>query len=177
MTEQPVPPPAHPICPWCSVELPSAATTDCPSCGAILVGEPETAVPGVTAIDAEAIVRNARAPVPERRSRLLGWITGDEGSDAETPAPPGSLEPPPPAVRREMLRMELEAEVAELQAEVGALASEARDAGLEEAQDLEAVADDAAVLLAEVTAGSDGEAPAPTAGAEAEHETGQQPAP
>jgi hypothetical protein len=175
MTEQPASSPARPICPWCSTELPSAAVTDCPSCGAILVGEPEAAVPGVTAIDAEAIVRNARTPVPERRSRLLGWITGDDGPDTAPPAPPGSLEPPPPAVRREMLRMELEAEVAELQAEVGALASEARDAGLEEAQDLEAVADDAAALLEEITAG-DAPPPTPTP-ATTEAEAEERPAP
>jgi hypothetical protein len=166
VTESTAPQTSRPICPWCSAELRTGTEAICPSCGATLVGEgpTEAAVPGVTAIDAEAIVRGARSPVPERRSRLLGWITGEEAGEPETPAAPGSLEPPPPEVRREMLRMELEAEVAELQAEVGALAAEARDAGLdEEEQALEAVADDAAELKEDVAAGD--EDVAPTAGA------------
>jgi len=53
----------------------------------------------------------------------MSWISGDYEVD-EKPAPPGSLAPPPPAVRREMLRLELEAQVANLQAEAGAMAAE-----------------------------------------------------
>ena len=175
MTEPSAPSPARPVCPWCSAELSSTTATECSSCGATLIGEPESAVPGVTAIDAEAIIRNARTAVPERRSRLLGWITGDDGPEVETPAQPGSLDPPPPAVRREMLRMELEAEVAELQAEVGAMASEAREAGLEDdEQELEAVVDDAAELRDDVSVGD--EPIAPTAASTAT-EAGEQPAP
>ncbi len=162
-------PTARPICPWCSAELPSNQESTCPSCGATLIGETEAAVPGVTAIDAEAIVRGARGATPERRSRLLTWITGEDDAELETPAAPGSLDPPPPEVRREMLRMELEAVVADLQAEVGALASEAREVGDEEdEQALEAVADQAAELREEVAAADADVAPtaAPTAEAE-----------
>ena len=112
-------------CPWCSAELPSASAEKCPSCGAMLIGETEAALPGVTAIDADAIIRNARAPTPQRRSRLLSWISGEDGGEEEAPAPPGSLAPPPPEVRREMLRLELEAEVANLQAEADSIVSEA----------------------------------------------------
>jgi hypothetical protein len=54
----------------------------------------------------------------------MSWISGEYSED-EKPAPPGSLSPPPPAVRREMLRLELEARVANLQAEAGAIAAEA----------------------------------------------------
>lgn len=179
MTESAAPQPAgphpttpesvRPICPWCSADLPSRQEVTCPSCGATLVGEVEAAVPGVTAIDAEAIVRGARSAAPERRSRLLTWITGEEGAEDETPAAPGSLDPPPPEVRREMLRMELEAVVADLQAEAGALASDAREAGLEEdGQQLEAVADDAAELREAIAAGDVDVAPtaSPTAAEE-----------
>ena len=149
-----------PRCMWCSAVLPAPDVATCPSCGAALIEETDTQVPGVTAIDAEAIVRGARTGVPERRNRLLGWITGDDVGEDETPAAPGSLEPPPPEVRREMLRMEIEAEVADLQAEVGALAAEAREAGLEEdEQALEAVADDVAELRDEVAAGDADHAP------------------
>jgi hypothetical protein len=115
--------PAH--CPWCSAELPSEATEHCPSCGATLVGEAEAALPGVTAIDPEAIVRNARMPTTPRRSRLLSWFGGEDTEPDESPAPPGSLAPPPPDVRREILRLELEAEVANLQAEADSITAEA----------------------------------------------------
>jgi hypothetical protein len=113
-----------PRCMWCSAELPSDHETICSSCGATLIGETDSQVPGVTAIDAEAILKAGRAPKPRQRSRLMSWISGDYEVDEEH-APPGSLSPPPPAVRREMLRLELEAQVANLQAEAGAIASEA----------------------------------------------------
>jgi hypothetical protein len=111
-------------CPWCSAELSGAASPSCPSCGATLV-EPDASVPGVNAIDAEAVSRSARLATPVRRSRLLSWITGEDDSEEEVPAPPGSLAPPPPEVRREMARLELQAEYANLQAEAESIVSEA----------------------------------------------------
>src|ERR671923_1718976 len=99
---QPAGGPAH--CPWCSAQLPSDAVEQCPSCGATLHGETEAALPGVTAIDADAIVRNARMPSSPRRNRLLSWLGGEDTTPDEAPAPPGSLAPPPPNVRREILR-------------------------------------------------------------------------
>src|SRR5919197_2875180 len=108
-------------CPWCSAPLPSSSEERCPSCGATLVGENESSLPGVTAIDAEAIVRNARSTSGPKRSRLLSWISGEDTETDEAPAPPGSLAPPPPDVRREILRLELEAEVANLQAEADSI--------------------------------------------------------
>jgi hypothetical protein len=113
-----------PRCMWCSAPLPSENETTCPSCGATLIEEGDRQVPGVTAIDAEAIVRGARLTKPKSRSRLMSWISG-EYQEEEKPAPPGSLAPPPLEVRREMLRLELAAEVANLQAEAGAVAAEA----------------------------------------------------
>jgi hypothetical protein len=114
-----------PRCTWCSAELPSNHETICPSCGATLIGDGETQVPGLTAIDADAILRNARAVKAKPRSRLMSWISGDYDNDAEGLAPPGSLAPPPAAVRREMLRLELAAQVANAQAEVEAMAADA----------------------------------------------------
>lgn len=129
-----------PRCTWCSAELPSDHEATCPSCGATLLGDGDAAVPGLTAIDAEAILRNARAAKAKPRSRLLGWISGEydeEGTSGAAPAP-GSLAPPPVEVRREMLRLELEAQVANAQAEVESLAV---DAAIEEgATSLEALA-------------------------------------
>jgi hypothetical protein len=79
----------------------------------------------VTAIDAEAIVRNAHASSASRRSRLLSWFGGEDTEPDEVPAPPGSLAPPPPDVRREILRLELEADIANLQAEADSITAEA----------------------------------------------------
>jgi len=135
MTENDVQP-AGPACPWCSAALPSADVSTCPSCGATLIGESDTALPG------------SRPSIPRRSSGAPGPPRpGDEGDDEEAPATPGSLAPPPPEVQREMLRMELEAEVLDLQAEAEALAAAAREEGLsEDEQALQAVADDAAAV-------------------------------
>ena len=122
-----------PRCTWCSAELPSNHETICPSCGATLLGDGETQVPGLTAIDAEAILRNARATKTKPRSRLMSWISGEYDEGGEEVAPPGSLAPPPAAVRREILRLELEAQVANAQAEVEAMVA---DAALEEGADM-----------------------------------------
>ncbi|MEO5939655.1 MAG: hypothetical protein ABIZ72_02025, partial [Candidatus Limnocylindrales bacterium] len=124
-----------PRCNWCSAPLPSDHETVCPSCGATLLGDGDTtSVPGLTAIDAEAILRNARAAKAKPRSRLLGWISGEYDDEASaTSAAPGSLAPPPADVRREMLRLELEAQVANAQAEVESMAA---DAAVEEGRSL-----------------------------------------
>jgi hypothetical protein len=111
------------ICPWCSAPLSSVASV-CPSCGANLTADEEPVLPGVTAIDPEA-ARGARKPAG--RNRLLSWINGEY--DAEAAGPPveetGALAPPDADVQREILRLEIEAEVANLQAEAGARYAEA----------------------------------------------------
>ena len=112
-----------PRCMWCSAQLPSDSEVTCPSCGATLIGEGESLVPGVTAIDSQAIVRSATATKTKSRSRLMSWLSGDY-DEGEKPAPPGSVSLPSLEVRREMLRLELEAEVAHLQAEAESIASE-----------------------------------------------------
>src|SRR4051794_26022278 len=116
---------AAPRCNWCSAPLPSDHEVTCPSCGATLLGDGDTSVPGLTAIDAEAILRNARAAKAKPRSRLLGWISGDyDEGRVKVDATPGSLAPPPAEVRREILRLEIEAQLANAQAEVGAMAAD-----------------------------------------------------
>ncbi|HEX2755128.1 MAG TPA: hypothetical protein VHM48_06675 [Candidatus Limnocylindrales bacterium] len=113
-----------PRCNWCSALLPSDHEEVCPSCGATLIGDGDTSVPGLTAIDAEAILRGARAAKTKPRGGLLGWISGDSDDGGEASASPGSLAPPPAEVRREMLRLELEAQVANAQAEVESMAAD-----------------------------------------------------
>jgi len=111
-------------CPWCSAKLPDPAVERCPSCGAALtaVADAPTDIKGVTTLDTEAIIR-ARSEVsrPQRSNRLLSFITGEVPVDTSTPANPEVFAPPPSDVRREMLRLQLEAERADLAAETVAL--------------------------------------------------------
>jgi hypothetical protein len=144
------------VCPWCSANY-TGDRENCPSCGAALAVDPatESALPGLTAIDAAAIVR-AKTPVPRQRSRLLSWISGDYPDEVSSTAEAGALAPPDPDVRREMLRLELEAEVANLQAEADALIAEATVEGRaptatpEDAAAAEAVVADLSEVAAEL---------------------------
>ncbi len=120
--------PAAPRCPWCSAELPAGDVKTCPSCKANLAGETEAQLPGLTALDLERLAfRKATSP---KKSRLMSWISGDSDYEDATapPAQPGSLEPPPFEVRREMLRIEMAALIADLTAEAGAMAADEADA-------------------------------------------------
>ena len=111
-----------PRCPWCSAQLPAGSPEACPSCGAILTSpsgaEPEIA--GVTSLDPIAIMAG-KADAPRSRNRLMSFITGEAPGEGDAAANLGSLAPPDEAVRREMLRLEIEAEKADLEAESVAL--------------------------------------------------------
>ena len=135
------------ICPWCSAEVP-AGRAACPACGANLVETGESAVPGLTAIDAEAVLRNVRATVaPPRRNRILSLITGEIADEDLAPSgSPTALAPPAPEVRREMLRMEIAAELSNLNAEADAIAAdEAVDGGSADGTSQVSSTNDAAV--------------------------------
>jgi hypothetical protein len=89
----------------------------------MLIAAPDTAgdIKGVTTLDTEAILR-ARSDLSRPRSnRLLSFITGEAPIDNDSVASPESLAEPSVAVRREMLRLQLEAEQADLAAETVAL--------------------------------------------------------
>jgi hypothetical protein len=113
------------VCPWCSAEVPAGRHT-CPACGANLVEAGESTVPGLTAIDPAAVLRNVRTTgAAPRRSRILSLITGEEPDDlGATTGSPAALAPPPPDVRREMLRMEIAAEISNLTAEADSIAAD-----------------------------------------------------
>ncbi len=116
--------PGDTVCPWCSAAI-TPTTAICPSCGAILISHDEKEVPGLTAVDL-AVLRGEKKATPSR-NRLLSWISGDypdEGA-AQAASDPGALAPPEPEVQREILRLQLEADVANLQAETDSLLSEA----------------------------------------------------
>jgi hypothetical protein len=114
------------VCSWCSAEIAEGAT-ECPSCGANLVPDGDPNVPGVTAVDAASIIRSKSTSQP--RSRLLSWISGEYQTDVPSKAEQQAIAPPDLEVRREILRLELEAEVANLQAEADALRAEAAAEG------------------------------------------------
>jgi hypothetical protein len=111
-------------CPWCSAVLPADAGDTCPACHATLASTGEPNVPGVTALDVEKIA--LRRSGPPKKSRLMSWISGEvdyEGARGPL-ATPASLAPPALEVRQEMIRLELEAHMANLTAEAEALAAE-----------------------------------------------------
>jgi hypothetical protein len=121
----PLPPPAAPglRCPWCSTPVESLEDATCVACGAALHGDSTVEIPGVTAIDS---AHASRATAPRKPRRTFGslFVGGDDGipppSQAELPA----LAMPDPEVRREMLRLQLDAELADLTARAAALAAE-----------------------------------------------------
>jgi hypothetical protein len=164
---------ASPRCPWCSAPLPPGDHESCPSCSATL-NNPAGAEPdikGVTTLDPMAIIQ-ARAEVARPRSRILSFITGEAPGETATASNPESLAPPDLAVRREMRRLEIEAERADLEAETVALKTDVvvemgiplsqlggADADLAEAA---MPADEAAEVAAELAAEDAAQAGAPS---------------
>jgi hypothetical protein len=151
-------------CPWCSAVLPDPAADKCPSCGAQLIhaSGAEPSVPGVTALDAEAILR-ARSEAGRSRGGLLGFLTGRDLPEPSGPESPDSLAPPEDAVRREMLRLRFEAEQADAVAESVALKSDVlAERGIHLDQ-LNGPASAVEAAAADETASADSESSAPDA--------------
>jgi hypothetical protein len=113
-------------CPWCSVLLPAPGAEKCPSCGAALTAVPDSPaeIKGVTTLDTEAILRARSELSRPRGNRLLSFITGEIPVDTSTPAAAEVFAPPPEDVRREMLRLQMDAQRADLVAETVALKSD-----------------------------------------------------
>src|SRR6266480_4958399 len=91
------------VCPWCSASY-MGEPENCPSCGATLTGDAaaDPALPGLTAIDAAAIVR-AKEPVARPRIFLLSWLSGDYPALVASPALFGALALPDVGVRIEIM--------------------------------------------------------------------------
>jgi len=115
--------PSESICPWCSATVVPGSPT-CASCGAILESDEDRDLPGLTAVDPAGLRPESK---PATRNRLLSWISGEYPDDAraESASEAQALAPPDAEVQREILRLELEAEVANLEAERDSLLSEA----------------------------------------------------
>ena len=99
-------------CPWCSATVPVAVAT-CPSCGAALRDAADGDIAGVTRIDPGAVLRTKRI----KRSGLAAWLVGERESEEVAT---GKVEAPSDEVRKEMLRLELAAIDAELDAKAAA---------------------------------------------------------
>jgi hypothetical protein len=91
------------ICPWCSTPIPAEATA-CPKCGALVEGAPATDLPGLTTVDPEASL----GPQPGALPNPLSWLQVGGDSPLTNEA---AVQPPSDAVRLEMRKMELEAEI------------------------------------------------------------------
>lgn len=105
-------------CPWCSSPLDDTSVPTCPSCGAALQAQVEGDLPGVTEVDAMALAAQRRARGGGVRA-LIGLTDEDTAG-----SPAGSLpEPPSEDVRREMLRLRIDALEAEIEAQTAALAA------------------------------------------------------
>ena len=164
-------------CPWCSAALPTTDLEECPSCKATLAstGTGEAALPGVTAIDHEALLRTNREPRPQR-NRILSWLSGEYVDESEAPIQPEAVAPPDLAVRREILRLEIEAEIADKQAEADSILADAAVEGrtipgLEADETIEgeaAAAGDTADEVAEPVLAAQAEAVPPDASEEKE---------
>ena len=111
-----------PRCPWCSAILDPVGAARCPSCNAQLREETTAEVPGVTSVDLDAVLGSRKAP--PRQSGLMGWLSGSYQEPAAPPEAAREISPPDEEVRREMLRMEIEAIEARMEAERGELAAE-----------------------------------------------------
>ena len=81
------------ICPWCSTPIPAEAAA-CPKCGAAVEGVTAREIPGVTVRDPGAS------------------LFADEGLIPAAPITEEAILPPSEAVRLEMRKMQLEAEIA-----------------------------------------------------------------
>ena len=106
------------ICPWCSAAVPIDASK-CPSCGAALRDAADGDVAGVTQVNVAATSRLARMKPP---GRIAMWLGAERTTD--NPALAGKIEPPSEEVRKEMLRLELEAIEAEIAAKNAQLEAE-----------------------------------------------------
>jgi hypothetical protein len=96
-------------CPWCSAKVSASAAT-CPSCGASLREATEGDILGVTQIDPAAVSRASRV----KPGRIATWLGADNPDEASSLG--GHVEPPSKEVREEMLRLELAAIDAEIEA-------------------------------------------------------------
>ena len=93
-------------CPWCSTSIPAGASV-CPKCGAAVEGAIAPEIPGVTVVDPKATLGFDEGRIPDviDPKVWLGTGYGERVTNEE------AILPPSEAVRLEMRKMELEAQI------------------------------------------------------------------
>ena len=94
------------ICPWCSTPIPAGASA-CPRCHATVEGAIAPEIVGVTVPDPKATLGFDEGSVPDAIDPKAWLKAGHEGREFNEEA----LLPPSEAVRLEMRKMELEAQI------------------------------------------------------------------
>jgi hypothetical protein len=123
------------ICPWCSTSVPAGVST-CPKCHATVEGAILPELPGVTVVDPTATLGVDEGRVPDAIDPKA-WLQADYGG--ERPVSPEAILPPSEAVRFEMRKMELEAQIENAGGSVlSATGDASRDVGAPSREALEA---------------------------------------
>jgi hypothetical protein len=95
------------ICPWCSTPIPSSADA-CPKCNALVEGAIAKDLPGLTVVDPTAKLGVPdEGNLPDSMDPKAWMLAGTAVPAADEAA----FEPPSEAVRLEMRKMELEAQI------------------------------------------------------------------
>ena len=97
--------PSH-ICPWCSTSIPAGAAT-CPKCGAVVEGAIAPEIAGLTPLDPKATLGPDGGKIPDDVDATSRFHAGRDDRVTNIEA----MLPPSEAVRREIRKMELEAEI------------------------------------------------------------------
>jgi hypothetical protein len=134
-------------CPWCSTSIP-AGVAACPKCGATVEGAEAPEIPGVTAVDTKATLGYDEGGLPDAMDPKAWLRAGHDGEVTNEEA----VLPPSDAVRLEMRKMELEAQIENAGGSVlSATGDVSRDVGAPSREALEAY--DAGLLDATGPAG------------------------
>ena len=95
------------ICPWCSTPIPSSADA-CPKCGALVEGAIAKDIPGIIVVDPKTTLgvpdEGILPDIVDPKTLLKVGVY-------EAPVNPEAILPPSEAVRLEMRKMELEAQI------------------------------------------------------------------
>lgn len=94
------------ICPWCSTSVP-AGVSACPKCGATVEGATPPEIPGVSVVDPKATLGHLEGRVPDAVDPAAWLRAGHDDVVTNEQA----ILPPSEAVRVEMRKMKLEAEI------------------------------------------------------------------
>jgi hypothetical protein len=95
------------ICPWCSTPIPTVASA-CPKCGALVEGAVVPEIPGLTVVDP-----TAKMGVPDEGHLpdIIDPVALLTAGRDDLVTNPEAIEPPSDAVRLEMRKLELEAQI------------------------------------------------------------------